>query len=333
MLAVLLGDEALPELILPYLRCAPWAVQFHPDGGLFDFVWRSARTMHPHGDPQYVRRAKRNQEKYPPEKCYRPFFASRDEDVVACCGALCPARPAGGAVAGGAQCPTNWAWQSPVMQAAWGRSFEAAPCKDSPDYRWAGGEYSVLKQVHPDTHMTEHACAVVVDMGLWVLKEMTVVAARLLLADPDLPADGPGFERCLRASIQLVMPGELAKHATSEAKKAEARARLARLPEQKPLPVFTPKAPTMKIFVKTMTGKTITLEVDPSDSIEYVFSKLAPGDFSVQYGKILPTHQWHLTFAGKQLEVRREPFNSTPMGDQSDFVWLSARTPHGAYVW
>ena len=28
-----------------------------------------------------------------------------------------------------------------------------------------------------------------------------------------------------------------------------------------------------------------------------------------------------------------EPFNLTPMGDQSDFVWLSARTPHGAYVW
>ena len=26
-------------------------------------------------------------------------------------------------------------------------------------------------------------------------------------------------------------------------------------------------------------------------------------------------------------------FNSTPMGDQSGFVWLSARTPHGAYVW
>jgi len=27
------------------------------------------------------------------------------------------------------------------------------------------------------------------------------------------------------------------------------------------------------------------------------------------------------------------PFNSTPMGVQSDFVWLSARTPQVAYVW
>ena len=31
--------------------------------------------------------------------------------------------------------------------------------------------------------------------------------------------------------------------------------------------------------------------------------------------------------------MRRGPFNSTPHGGQFDFVWLSARTPHGAYVW
>ena len=30
------------------------AVQFHPDGGRFDFVWLPARTMHPHVGPQYV---------------------------------------------------------------------------------------------------------------------------------------------------------------------------------------------------------------------------------------------------------------------------------------
>ena len=29
----------------------------------------------------------------------------------------------------------------------------------------------------------------------------------------------------------------------------------------------------------------------------------------------------------------REPFNFTPHGGQFDFVWLSARTPHGEYVW
>ena len=30
------------------------AVQFHPNGGQYDFVWPSARTMHPHGGATYV---------------------------------------------------------------------------------------------------------------------------------------------------------------------------------------------------------------------------------------------------------------------------------------
>ena len=38
-------------------------------------------------------------------------------------------------------------------------------------------------------------------------------------------------------------------------------------------------------------------------------------------------------YCAMNIFVRREPSNSTPMGDQFDFVWLSARTPHGAYVW
>lgn len=33
--------------------------------------------------------------------------------------------------------------------------------------------------------------------------------------------------------------------------------------------------PTMQIFVKTLTGKTITLEVEPSDTIENVKSKVS----------------------------------------------------------
>ena len=43
--------------------------------------------------------------------------------------------------------------------------------------------------------------------------------------------------------------------------------------------------------------------------------------------------KWTPTF---KCEVpRRQPFNATPMGGQFDFVWLSARTPHGgaSYVW
>ena len=45
------------------------AVQLHPHGGQFDFVWLSART--PHG--AYVWWARRNEEKYPPEKYYALF--------------------------------------------------------------------------------------------------------------------------------------------------------------------------------------------------------------------------------------------------------------------
>jgi len=37
------------QLQRPAAGYASRAVQFHPDGGQFDSVWLSARTMHPHG--------------------------------------------------------------------------------------------------------------------------------------------------------------------------------------------------------------------------------------------------------------------------------------------
>ena len=36
----------LPDLSTLQLVYAPWAVHFHPNGGQFDFVWLSARTLH-----------------------------------------------------------------------------------------------------------------------------------------------------------------------------------------------------------------------------------------------------------------------------------------------